>query len=454
MADAIMTNPWLWLDSHDLETELQQLDDEGKDISASLRRRMRRLIRMDAEELATPGRQEKARDLLREGESLPLRKDYEFVEPSDLGGIRELRADGPRTCANLPPLRELQDRLTGAWLGRCIGCLLGKAAEGVKADRFWPFLKATGQWPIREYLRFDRRGKVAEEFPDLVRRDWCDKVEYMPVDDDTNYTLTGHLIVKKHGASFTSRDVGQFWMANIPLLSTCTAERVAYRNLTNTLLPPRSAIEGNPYREWIGAQIRADALGYVNMGNPERAAEFAHRDASISHVKNGIYGEMLMAAVIAAAAKETDPEKLLVTGLSEIPKTSRLWADVMEVIAWREQGLTYDQAIAMIHERWDDHNPHHWCHTISNAMICAVALLWGEGEFGPSVGMAVQAAFDTDCNGATVGSIVGMMRGASGIPSRWTDRLNNTLHTSLRGYHEVRITDMAAETFTLYRDLR
>lgn len=453
MSDAIMKNPWLWLDNHDLETELQQLQEEGKDIPTSLRRRFRRMIRMDADDLATPGRQGKARDLLHEGELLPLRADYEFVEPSDLSGIRTLRPRGPRSFKNVPPLAELQDRLTGAWLGRCIGCLLGKAAEGVKADRFWPFLKATKQWPVRDYIRFGRRGKVAEEFPDLVARDWCDRVHYMPVDDDTNYTLTGHLIVQKHGADFTPRDVGQFWLANIPLLSTCTAERVAYRNLANTLLPPRSAIEGNPYREWIGAQIRADAFGYVNMGNPQRAAEWAFRDASISHVKNGIYGEMLMAALIAAAPCQDEPRKLLAVGLSEIPESSRLHADIMEVAAWYDEGLTHDQAVERIHERWDDRNAHHWCHTNSNAMICAAALLWGEGEFGPSVGMAVQAAFDTDCNGATVGSIVGMMRGASGIPARWTDRLNNTLRTSLRGYDEVRITDLAAETFQLYRNL-
>jgi hypothetical protein len=446
-------NRWLWLGSEDLKIELTQLEQEGRDVRP-VRAKLRRLIALGDRALASARNQRRAGELLDAAQKLPMRKDYPFREPSDLAGIRRLRPRGPRRFRKRLGDKVLADRIAGAWLGRCAGCLLGKPVEGRRTDELWGFLKATRQWPLSGYIRFKVRGRAAGKYPNMARQGWFDELACMPIDDDTNYTTAGVLIVRECGRDFTPADVAQFWLGNLPLLSTCTAERVAYRNLSLQVQPPASAAWRNPYREWIGAQIRADGFGYVAAGAPELAAELAWRDACISHVRNGIYGEMLMAAVIAAAACRDDPVELLRVGLSEIPKTSRLHADLGEVIEWRRAGLTYDEAVGRIHEKWDEHSRHDWCHTNSNAAICAVALLWGEGDFGRSVCAAVQPGFDTDCNGATVGSIVGMMLGVGGIPARWTARLNDTLHTSLRGYDTVRISRIARETFELHRRMR
>ena len=444
--------PWLWLSAADLAIELEQLRDEGKD-PRPLMSRFRRLMRLGDEKLALPRNQSAAARLLDDGQRLPQRKDFPFDEPSDLGAIRKLRQRGPRAFRSRLPTKVLADKLLGAWLGRCAGCLLGKPVEGVRTAELWDFLKLSRQWPLDHYIRFGVRGKAREKHPRLAARKWFDKLDRMPVDDDTNYTVTGYLIVERHGPDFTPADVAQFWLGNLPLLSTCTAERIAYRNLAMGVQPPHSASWRNPCREWIGAQIRADAFGYLAAGNPQQAAAWAWRDASISHIRNGIYGEMFVAAMIAAAAWCPEPAALVHIGLSEIPRTSRLHEAISEVCEWFRDGLSYDEAVEMLHRRWDEHNRHHWCHTISNASIVAIALLWGDGDFGKSVCRAVQPCFDTDCNGATVGSIMGMALGAKGIPSRWTERLNDTLETSLRGHQSVRISEMAEKTLELHRRL-
>jgi hypothetical protein len=268
----------------------------------------------------------------------------------------------------------------------------------------------------------------------------------MPEDDDTNYTVTGLAVVRTHGPDFSSEDVADFWLRNIPLLHTCTAERIAYRNVATMVLPPESASFRNPYREWIGAQIRADAFGYLNPGDPAAAAEWAWRDARLSHIKNGIYGEMWAAATIAAAFCTDDPKEAMLAGLAQVPENSRLVQSIDKVIEWHEAGVAFDDASERVHAEWDEHRGHDWCHTISNAMIVAIGLLWGEGDFALSICRSVQPCFDTDCNGATVGSIMGALLGHDALPEPWLSPMKDTLITGVAGYHQVSISEMAELT--------
>jgi hypothetical protein len=268
----------------------------------------------------------------------------------------------------------------------------------------------------------------------------------MPEDDDTNYTMTGLAIMQQYGPGFTPQNVADFWLNNIPLLHTCTAERIAYRNFALLVPPPASAEFRNPYREWIGAQIRADFWGYTAAGNPELAAEFAWRDASISHVKNGIYGAMWVAAMTAAAFVTDDIPTIIRAGLAQIPAKCRLADAIESVLEWQEVDVDYDTTVYRIHEIWDEKRGHDWCHTISNAMIVTAGLLWGAGDYAQTICRAVQPCFDTDCNGATTGSILGILHGRSALPAAWVDVINDTLHTGVAGYHTVKLADITRDS--------
>ena len=79
-------------------------------------------------------------------------------------------------------------------------------------------------------------------------------------------------------------------------------------------------------------------------------------------------------------------------------------------------------------------------------MIVAYAVLWGGNDFGKSICMAVEIGFDTDCNGATVGSIMGMKNGIDSIDEAWQKPINNTIETTLIGIGNVKITDMVKKT--------
>ena len=448
-----------WLTQHHiaLETEFQQAQDEGRDLTAVADEFARLLVLV--EDNTETGHEQETAALFDKTVQLPVAADYPYDEPSTLGAIQLAR---PRRQVTLPPFSlssaVLLDKLAGAWAGRCSGCLLGKPVEGWDRARMEGFLRESGRWPLSDYFRYASTPLAIRERYGLdtywTGKTFVDQVESMPEDDDLNYTVAALAIAKQYGLDFSPADVAEFWMDTLPILHTMTAEAMAYRNFCQLIAPPLSASVRNPYREWIGAQIRADFWGYVSPGDPSRAASLAWRDACISHTRNGIYGAMWVAAMNAAAFVTADRRLIIQAGLAEIPARSRLSSAIATVLHWHEQELDYQQVIDRIHLLWDEHNRHDAVHTVSNAMIVAMGILWGEGEFGTSICRAVQACFDTDSNGATTGSILGILHGYAALPARWVDPLHDTLHTGLAGYSVVRLQDMAQQTYALAQPLQ
>ena len=86
-----------------------------------------------------------------------------------------------------------------------------------------------------------------------------------------------------------------------------------------------------------------------------------------------------------------------------------------------------------------------------NAEIVTASLLYGGGDYGRSICRAVQTGFDTDCNGATVGSNLGMRSGAGCIGSEWSGPVVDKLHTSIFGMESVTISEMAEKTLAHIR---
>lgn len=426
--------------SRQLSVEFEQSMDEGLDIG-----RYEDLFRAVAAMPEGSPRERMADVLFDLVHHAPMREGYPYQEPSELEEIRALRQ--PCSFERHEP-KDLEDKIHGAWLGRICGCFLGKPVEGIRTDEFHPLLKEIGNFPLSRYLQStDFTQEIANRYRyPLQSRRFVDQVSFMPYDDDTNYMILAQELVEKYGRDFTAYDVSRAWMDLQPKYAYCTAERVAYCNFVKGYEPPESAVYKNPYREWIGAQIRGDYFGYINPGDPETAAEMAFRDASISHVKNGIYGEMWVAAMIACAAVTEDIENVILGGLAQIPATSRLYADVRTVLDGYRSGISQEECFRNIHQKYDEHTGHGWCHTNSNAMIVAASLLYGQGDYGKSICMAVETGFDTDCNGATVGSVLGMRNGVAGIPEEWSEPIHDTLQTTIFGIDRVRISERAKMT--------
>ncbi|MEM6852866.1 MAG: ADP-ribosylglycohydrolase family protein [Planctomycetota bacterium] len=450
-----------WIGGVDLSTEYQQAQEEGRDLG-TLRDDFERLLavpRPDATWFPHRGGgrdeawQDRANLLLDTVQRCPIRDDYPYDEPDDLPGILAKRPDAAPVPAFTGSEDDFRQRLHGGLLGRLCGCLLGKPSEGHDRRSIRIHAEQTGNWPITRYL--DRptaaqRDAIAAAGPDRMPKEphlklFRGEIDGMVLDDDVNYTVLGHAILATFGSGFRPHDVAYYWLGNLPMRVCCTAERIAYRNFANAVLPPRSASYRNPCREWIGADIRADYYGYANPGKPRRAAEWAHRDASISHVRNGIYGSMWVAAMLAAAYVLDDLEAVIHAGLAQIPQRCRLAEAVRRLIAMKHAGANWDAAVDSVHARWDETDHHGWCHTISNAEVLTAALLWGDGDYSDTICKAVMAGFDTDCNAATAGSIWGVMHGVDAIPRPWADPLRDRGVSSIPRWPAFTISGLAHE---------
>jgi len=425
-----------------LDIELKQCIDEGLDID-EFKETFENAIKMPySKEQA-----DLADELFEKIINAEIKADYKYNEPSDLESIKALRQ--PYTYKKITLTNDLlYKKIKGAWYGRICGCLLGKPLEGIKTNELYPLLKETDNYPLSRYvLSTDITDEMIEKYDFcLENKAWADVIECAPIDDDTTYTVLAQILIDKYGHDFLPKDMAKIWLQSQPIEKYFTAEKSAYRNFINGYAPPYSAMYQNPYREWIGAQIRGDYFGYIAPGAPELAAEYAFRDASISHIKNGIYGEMFASAMIACAANAESVTDVIKAGLAEIPATSRLYEAVYDIIEKLENGVSQEDCIAFIHNKYNEFDSHDSVHTIPNALIVTIALLYGNGDFSKSICLAVQIGYDTDCNGATVGSVLGMLNGFDSIGDEWVKPLNNKLDTGITGMGVVEISDLVEKT--------
>ncbi|MDR6167904.1 ADP-ribosylglycohydrolase [Microbacterium paludicola] len=244
--------------------------------------------------------------------------------------------------------------------------------------------------------------------------------------------------------------VAEAWLAALPAGRVFTAERAAYRNILDARPVPETATHRNPFREWIGALIRADVHGWAHPGDVRAAAHSAWIDARLSHTRNGLYGAMWAAALCAASLVADSTDAVLDAADTVVPPASRLAAAVRfgretgRALATRE--LTTAGALDALHGEFAGM---HWVHTLNNAALTACALQAHDRDFGAAVALAVAGGWDTDSVGATVGSVVGGLVGADDIGPAWTAPLNDSIATSMPGGPQRSIRELAERTVAL-----
>jgi ADP-ribosylglycohydrolase len=379
------------------------------------------------------------------------RSDWTYQEPESLEDILDAMPARQLDTTDIrrPPPAELAKRILGGWLGRIAGCNLGNPVQN---GDFWTparlraYLELADAYPLRDYI------PALEPMPDgfQLHYSWPEttwgRVRGSARDDDIDYAILSVWLLERYGSQLTPSLVANAWLSFFPYLRVFTAERAVLVNLLHNVPIPVIGETRNPYREWIGALIRADVFGWTLPGRPGSAARLAYSDASLSHRGNGIYAAMWAAALVSSACAAATVQEAVEQSLDYVPAGCRLAEAMSSVHDLYRAGCTWEAAIADIQARFGQYS---WMHAINNACLIIAGLLWGEGDFTATVGLTVQGAWDTDSNAATAGSVVGTVLGADQLPRHFIEPLEDRTRSAVFGYDNSRISELASRTTAL-----
>lgn len=306
------------------------------------------------------------------------------------------------------------DKVYGGWIGKCIGGAIGAAQENNKS------------------LLHYRQDNV---FPDTI----------VPNDDLDLQILYLQEVLEKKGSRFAARDIAEAFATYNLLMAN--EYSFAVKNFELGFTPPLTGTYNNSYwHHSMGCPIRSEIWGFICPGHPDAAARYAGMDGMIDHGSLSVYGEQFYAALEALSFTETDLRKLISAALAYVPADNKLsgciryvcelydsraddWADARQAMLRRYGSADASDAV-------------------TNIGLTIMALLYGEGDFGKTMLLAVNGGYDTDCTAATAGAILGVIGGAEAIPAWWREKVGDDFvigTVAIKRYSD-KIADLAKDT--------
>ena len=291
---------------------------------------------------------------------------------------------------------EYTDRVYACWIGKNIGGTMGTPYEGKKKI-------------------LDIQGFVTKEN------------EVLPNDDLDLQLAWLHLLEEVGPDGISPETLGEIWVSFIG--PHWNEYGLGKNNLKHGMVPPLAGDYRNNWRDSNGAWIRTEIWASLAPASPDLALKYAFMDASVDHgVGEGTVAAVFVAAIESAAFVIHDFRTLLSIGLSKIPEESRVARSIRLLLACYDSGDDWKTARNKIQEENADIGDG-WFEAPSNVAYAMLGILYGGCDFKKSMITAINCGDDTDCTGATVGSILGIMGGMKAIPEDWRKYLGDDIVT-------------------------
>jgi ADP-ribosylglycohydrolase len=284
-----------------------------------------------------------------------------------------------------------RDKVYACWLGKNIGGTLGAPVEGQKK--------------VHEFTFYD-------PFPDKSAPN-----------DDLDFQLVWLQMVKERGPHIRVADFADYWKKYL-VAYPWNEYGFCQRNLARGLMPPITGCFENYFVDEMGSPIRSEIWACLAPGDPQTAAAFAWKDSALDHAGGeGMHGEMFWAAVESAAFVVADPLALIRVGLAMIPLSSQVSRVVREAAWCWQNGASWRDARERLLAGFGHSQP---CHAVQSIGFTVIGWLYGK-DYGDKLCAAVNCGYDTDCSGATLGSLLGILGGTAGVPAKWRDPIGEEI---------------------------
>jgi ADP-ribosylglycohydrolase len=314
---------------------------------------------------------------------------------------------------------EFRDKVYACWLGKNIGGTLGMPFEG--------------KTEVQNVIFYTN---VKEGEP--------------AANDDLDLQLLWLKAMEENNAKIDACKLSEYWLKYVPV--DWNEYGVGKRNMARGIMPPLSGeYENTKWKPSNGAWIRSEIWACLAPGCPELAAKFAREDACVDHgIAEGTFAEIFTATLESAAFVEHDRDKLIAFGLSMIPENCRVAKAVKVAVKAKQEGKDWKQAREDVIAETRDMG---WFQAPGNVAFTMIGLLWGEGDFGKSICIAVNCGDDTDCTGATLGSILGIIGGTKSIPDKWKKPIGiGIVNVAISGFDAPKdIAVLTAKTIEMTR---
>jgi ADP-ribosylglycohydrolase len=322
---------------------------------------------------------------------------------------------------------DLTEKIMGYWVGQLAGNYIGFPFENlyddepipVFIDRYFNY-KDADSLGLRMNLN-DRRGYVGI-MADAMDGAWSD--------DDTDIEFVMMYGLEKYGLDLTYEDVAKLRKEHINRFIWASNARVK-ELLNEGYIPPQTGSkELNEYWYRITSQLINEIWGVLYPGMTGKAAEWGEWGARITGDDWGTHGAVLFAAMYSAAFFENDINNLLKIGMSKMPENSPYLKAIENLIVWSSENTDWKETRKLIHENYFEEVdgfkiPYPLGGAVVNGLSGIMALLYGEGDFTKTVGIAVTSGYDCDNQAATIGGLLGVINGAQSIPDKFTKEISS-----------------------------